>query len=80
MEDNFTSALTGVSKGRFSKLQFLRGGSFHDINAVLDGKVGSVGAGSGISVGGSSTEPVVSADPQLTICLLYTSPSPRDRG
>jgi hypothetical protein len=41
MEDNYTSSLTGISRGRFGKLHILRAGSYQDINAVLDA-LGSV--------------------------------------
>ena len=36
MEHNYTSSLTGISRGRFGKLHILRAGSYQDINAVLD--------------------------------------------
>ena len=41
MEHNYTSSLTGISRGRFGKLHILRAGSYQDINAVLDA-LGSV--------------------------------------
>ena len=34
MEDNFTSSLTGVSKGRFGKLHILRAGTFQELSLI----------------------------------------------
>ena len=42
MQDNFTSQLTGISRGRFADLRIQRAGAFQEINSVLDGIVSSV--------------------------------------
>eukprot|EP00961_Rhodomonas_salina_P075969 1019752-Rhodomonas_salina.2 len=52
----------------------------HALGAASGGK-GCVGAGVGAGAGGQSTRTVSTASGAVTqICLLYTSPSPRDRG
>ena len=73
-----TSNLSGISKGRFSLLHFLRNGSYQDINTVLNNTVASISAGSNIAIGGTTSEPVVNAlldgyvtDAELATALLH---------
>ena len=42
--DTFTNMLTGLSKGTFDELILYRGGSYQDLNTILNGLGGGSGA------------------------------------
>ena len=44
MSNPFTNMLTGLSKGTFDELILYRGGSYQDLNTILNGLGGGNGA------------------------------------
>ncbi len=42
--DTFTNMLTGLSRGTFDELILYRGGSYQDLNTILNGLGGGSGA------------------------------------
>ena len=78
--DTFTNMLTGLSRGTFDELILYRGGSYQDLNTILNGLGGGsgaitalVGAGAAVVTGTGSSRTITAAVNGLLANYVLTS-------